>query len=447
MPILLVGETRFMVIVPSLKFPLRRPKIYLFISIITRITIYFKKRGEGRNFDTAMGAYDVAEICELVGNVLLYSINKIVDPSSHGLYDNDGLIIVDKSTPKKCDGISKGLHRLFGEFGFKLDTQTDLKIADYLDVTLNLYNGTVSPFRKRNQDLRYVDRGSNHPIQVFKHIPKGIEHRLSNNSSNKEIFERSKQEYEETLKKILKNDGYRIKLEYRDRERSNTQKRRNRPRKILWFSPPDNMEVVNNLGKEFFKLLKRNFPSGNPLYKIFNKNCVKLSYSCMPNINGIINKSNIAKLSKEKNKVIAKCNCRDKVRCPLEGKCKQEYVVYKVEVYSYPSNDRNKKVYFRSIQGEFKARYYNHKTSFSQEKYMHSTTLSSYVWEVKDKKGIDPILKWEVIKKCHKYRAGDRDCMLCVEEKIASCKSRDMLNQRSEVLDSCKHKRGWLLYN
>ncbi len=45
----------------------------------------------------------------------------------------------------------------------------------------------------------------------------------------------------------------------------------------------------------------------------------------MPNINGIINKSNIAKLSKEKNKVIAKCNCRDKVRCPLEGKCKQEY--------------------------------------------------------------------------------------------------------------------------
>ena len=136
-----------------------------------------------------------------------------------------------------------------------------------------------------NQDLRYVDRGSNHPKQVFKHIPKGIEHRLSNNS-NKEIFERSKQEYEEALK----DGGYRIKLEYRDREGSNRQKRRNRPRKIIWFNPPYNMEVVNNLGKEFFKLLKRNFPSENPLHKIFNKNCVKLSYSCMPNINGIINK-------------------------------------------------------------------------------------------------------------------------------------------------------------
>ena len=67
----------------------------------------------------------------------------------------------------------------------------------------------------------------------------------------------------------------------------------------------------------------------------------------------------------------------------------------------------------------------------------------------KIKKGIDLILEWEVIKKCRKYRAGDRDCLLCNEEKlaIASCKSRDMLNQRSEVLNSCKHKRGRLLYN
>ena len=156
----------------------------------------------------------------------------------------------------------------------------------------------------------------------------------------------------------------------------------------------------------------------------------------MPNINGIINKSNIAKLSKEKNKVIAKCNGRDKVGCPLEGKCKQECVVYKVEVYSDPNNKRNKKIYFGSTQEDFKTRCYNHKTNFSHEKYGHSTTLSSYVWKFKDNKGIDPIMKWEVIKKFRKYR-------LCMEEKlaIASCKSRDMLNQRSEVLNSCRHKR------
>ena len=65
------------------------------------------------------------------------------------------------------------MYKLFDEFGFKLDIRTDLKITDYLDVTLNLYSGTVSPFRKRNQDLRYVNRGSNHPAQVFKHVKSG----------------------------------------------------------------------------------------------------------------------------------------------------------------------------------------------------------------------------------------------------------------------------------
>ena len=43
------------------------------------------KKGEGGNFDVSIGAYDGAEICELVGCVSLYSINKIIDPSSHGL--------------------------------------------------------------------------------------------------------------------------------------------------------------------------------------------------------------------------------------------------------------------------------------------------------------------------------------------------------------------------
>ena len=42
-----------------------------------------------------------------------------------------------------------------------------------------------------------------------------------------------------------------------------------------------------------------------------------------------------------------------------------------------------------------------------------------------------------------------RTCNLCMEEKlfIADCKSKNMLNKRSEVFNSCKHKRAWLLYN
>ena len=71
--------------------------------------------------------------------------------------------------------------------------------------------------------------------------------------------------------------------------------------------------------------------------------------------------------------------------------------MYKVEVYSDSNNKRNKKIYFGSTQGDFKTRYYNHRTSFSHEKYRHSTALSSYVWALKENKGVDPIMKWEVI--------------------------------------------------
>ena len=242
-----------------------------------------------------MGAFDGSKICKLVGCLLQYNLNNRVGPYSHGLYLVDGLIILDNSTPRKCDTIRKKLHRLFNGFRFKLEIQTNLKITDYLDITLNLYNETVYPFRKQNQNPHYVNMGCNHPTEVFKHIPNGTEHRLSTNSSNIDIFEQSKQDYE----KALKDSGYNIKLSYKNStEISTIYKRKNRPRRILWFTPQYNMEVVNKLGNEFFKLLKRNFPVTNPLHKIFYKNNIKLSYSCIPNINSIINKSNTMKLNK-----------------------------------------------------------------------------------------------------------------------------------------------------
>ena len=68
----------------------------------------------------------------------------------------------------------------------------------------------------------------------------------------KTYLNRPKEDYE----KALKDGGYNVKLQYKEiRERTNTQKRKNRPRRILWLNPPYNMEVDNNVGREFFKLL------------------------------------------------------------------------------------------------------------------------------------------------------------------------------------------------
>ena len=74
------------------------------------------KKGVSGNFDNPMGAYDV-EIRELVGCLLLYNLNNNIDPCNHGLYGDDGLIIVDSWTLRKdniirknCTGYSTSLH-------------------------------------------------------------------------------------------------------------------------------------------------------------------------------------------------------------------------------------------------------------------------------------------------------------------------------------------------
>ena len=86
-----------------------------------------------------------------------------------------------------------------------------MKITDYLDVTFNLYDGTVSASMKNDQYPCYINDGSK---KVFKQIPKSIMIRLSTNSSNEDIFTQNKQDYEIASK----NNGYKEKLEYKSRE-------------------------------------------------------------------------------------------------------------------------------------------------------------------------------------------------------------------------------------
>jgi hypothetical protein len=60
--------------------------------------------------------------------------------------------------------------------------------------------------------------------------------------------------------------------------------RRNRQRKIIWFNPPFSKSVNTNIGWEFLSLIDKHFPLQHKLHKIFNRNTVKISYSCMNNV-------------------------------------------------------------------------------------------------------------------------------------------------------------------
>ena len=119
-------------------------------SLLYRSDSLYIKKGESCYFDTLMGSFDGAEIFKLIRCLLLHGLNNIIDPNNHGLYHDDGLIIVDNYTPRKCDVIRKKLHWLFNKFGFKLGIQTNLKITEFLDIKFNLYNNTISPFKKQS---------------------------------------------------------------------------------------------------------------------------------------------------------------------------------------------------------------------------------------------------------------------------------------------------------
>ena len=128
------------------------------------------------------------------------------------------------------------------------------------------------------------------PPQVLKQLPKSVEKRLSKISSFKEIFVNSKHLYE----KALQGSGFKEKLCYQQKDvnaNSNWNKKK-RQRKIICLNPPFLKSVKTKLGKEFFKLLKRNFPKRHKMSKIFNKNTVKLSNSCCKNISSKISSNN-----------------------------------------------------------------------------------------------------------------------------------------------------------
>ena len=54
-----------------------------------------------------------------------------------------------------------------------------MKIVNYLDVTLNLNDGSYRPYKKPNEETNYIHVNSDHPPSILKQLPKSIEKRLS----------------------------------------------------------------------------------------------------------------------------------------------------------------------------------------------------------------------------------------------------------------------------
>ena len=85
-----------------------------------------------------------------------------------------------------------------------------------------------------------------------------------------------------------KISGYKIKLLYQQ-PKENNQNKQKRNRNTISFNPPNSKPVKTNIRRIFIKLISKHFPPNHNFVKNVNKNRIKLSYSCMPNIRSKIN--------------------------------------------------------------------------------------------------------------------------------------------------------------
>ena len=412
-------------------------------------TPWIKKGNSNGKFDVPMGSWDGAEVCELVGLYLLHQLtsgtNKVFDIQNVGLYRDDGLAIV-RETGRTLEKFMQKVREIFKSEGLSIEIEagSDLKITDFLDLTLNLSTMEHRPYMKPNNKPRYINCQSNHPPKIIEHMPKMIEQRISANSSNEKIFNEEVGPY----KNALKESGYNSQLQYKVPVK-NPEKRKRR-RKIMYFNPPFCKSVKTNIGRVFLDLVRKHFPKTSVLGKVFNKNNLKISYCTMPNMNEYIAKHNNKIYNQvNENEDDKKCICRKSAECPMNGNCAEKSVVYQAKVVHHKSKLPDK-FYYGSTSRQFKKRYYGHVQSFKNEN-SNPTGLSKYVWKLKNsgwKMDSDFKIKWSILTKAYAFSLGGKKCDLCLTEKTTIILHKDqntLLNRRDEILTKCRHKEAHCL--
>ena len=164
----------------------------------------------------------------------------------------------------------------------------------------------------------------------------------------------------------------------------------------------------------------------------------------------VLNPNNVLKLKG--------CSCPNGPNnCIVEGgHCLTENVVYLGQLnyeQEHPITkvrENVKKQYFGLTSNQFKQRFSAHKSSLKLPAYKTQTKLSRHVWKLKDANPPVPFqLKFSIVKLAQSNTKESKFCSLCQAEKtfIAYADHFSTLNERSEILSKCRHRRKFLLMN
>lgn len=378
--------------------------------------------------------YIFVVLSELVGIFLQNQISQHYNKNNIGLYRDDGLAVFRNVSGPQSERIKKKLQKLFKNNGLEIVIECNKKIVDYLDITLNLNDGTYKPYSKPDSKIQYINTKSNHPPNIINQIPKTIEKRLSEHSSNEQVFNETKHIYE----KALQDAGHQTVLNYNPPIECPEQPSNRRKRNIIWFNPPYSKNVSTKIAKRFLNLIDKHFPNNHRYHKLFNRNSIKVSYSCTSNMKSIIDKHNHKILKPAEQVVNRTCNCINKDNCPLNGNCLITNTVYEAKITT-DNDEEQPLIYLGSAETTFKKRFSNHKKSFNHERYENETELSKAFWKLK-RQNKNPKVSWKTIRRCVPTNGSNLSCNLCLSEKLEiALRKSNILNSRSELVSKCRH--------
>jgi hypothetical protein len=107
-----------------------------------------------------------------------------------------------------------------------------------------------------------------------------------------------------------------------------------------------------------------------------------------------------------------------------------------------------KETYIGLCATTFKLRLANHRSDVKILSRRHATTLSEYIWTLKDK-NVQYNIDWKLITRSKPFSPGSGKCLLCLTEKFYIIFHPEMasLNSRNELVSHCRHKKKSMIGN
>ena len=128
----------------------------------------------------------------------------------------------------------------------------------------------------------------------------------------------------------------------------------------------------------------------------------------------------------------------------MVGQCLKTSVIYRATVKTNSTTE----TYTGLTGGTFKKRYDKHNSDFRHVKYRHASTLSTYIWKLKED-NVAFETTWKIMDRAPAFNPTTRKCRLCTKEKYYIMFKPDgaSLNERQELYATCRHRLKQLLGN